>query len=201
MRIGICGGSFNPIHNGHINLAMQLLRQLNLDKVIFIPANIPPHKQNYTMVDREIRYKLCCLACEGFDKFEVSDMEIKTNSTNYTVDTLKEISYIYKDSELFLLLGSDMFKKVGFWRGFDEIKKMAVLCTVPRNYYELEEILNLEKSLKECGTKTNICKSNIFPTSSTEIREKIKKGESVEKLLPVKVYNFIMNNGLYRCDF
>lgn len=198
MKIGIYGGSFNPIHKGHINLALQLTLELDLDKVVFVPANNPPHKDKESFLDGKIRYDLCKSVCEKYDKFEVSDIELKSTEINYTVNTLKKYVLQYPDSEIFLLLGSDMFKRISFWKGFDQIVKMATLCTMPRNYEEIEDILKTERKLNQFYAKTRVCTTKIMTISSTEIKDKIKKGEDVKCLLPKEIYEFIIRNNIYK---
>ena len=198
MKVGIYGGSFNPIHKGHINLALQLTKQLGLSKVIFVPTNKSPHKANDPLIDNKTRYYLCKSVCKKYETFEVSNIELKSLELNFTVNTLKKYFLKYSGSEIFLLLGSDMFMKIVFWKGFEEIIKMATLCTMPRYLDELENLLEVQKRLNVLHAKTKVFSSKIVSISSTEIKEKIKKREDFKELLTPEGYKFIIRNNLYR---
>lgn len=102
LKIGIFGGAFNPVHNGHLNLAKHYLDELGLDKILFIPTNIPPHKSNEDFAGRKDRFNMLRLAIKPYDKFEVSDIEFKRDGKSYTYDTLLELKKIYKNAEFYL---------------------------------------------------------------------------------------------------
>ena len=107
--VAMYGGSFNPIHTGHIQLAQYFVSELGLEKLLLIPDNTPPHKSSSAMVSPRHRYNMCLLAAENLPKIEVSDIELKRQGKSYTVDTLIQLSKIYKNSQLFLIMGADMF--------------------------------------------------------------------------------------------
>lgn len=197
-NIGIFGGAFNPIHNGHIYLAEEISNLLDLDKVLIIPASIPPHKAWLQMTDSKHRYEMCCLACEDNPLFYVSDMEINREGSSYTIDTLNEISAIYKDSNLYMILGADSFLSVIKWFKFAEIIKLAALCTAPRSIDDYNILLETDKLLKAAGAETRIFNIPIMPISSTFIRKNLLYGNSVEGMIPVKVSEYIKRNNLYK---
>ena len=115
MRIGVYGGSFNPIHTGHIRLAQSYLEALSLDKILVIPANIPPHKRARQLLPGETRLELCRLACLDDPRLEVSDIELQREGSSYTVDTLRALKVLYPGAELHLIVGSDMFMTMETW--------------------------------------------------------------------------------------
>lgn len=197
-RVGIFGGTFNPIHKGHINLALNIVKNIRLDKVLVIPNNMPPHKKESHLLDGEIRYEMCRLACQEYPRLVVDDIEITQQGKNYTVNTLKRIARREENSKLYLIVGSDKFMKISKWVGFKEIMKLATICTTPRNYGELINLIEMENKLQECGARTKICISNIFPISSSEIRRKISHAQDVSDMLHSKVYEYIKKNNLYK---
>lgn len=199
-RLGIMGGSFNPIHNGHINAACFFTDKINLDKLLLIPVASPPHKSASKIIEGGQRLEMCRIASQNHEKIEASDIEIRRAGLSYTVDTLKELHKRYPKAELFLIMGSDMFLTVNKWRNFGEISTLAILCGCARNEGEFSKLESFKKVL-ESEYKANCCVLNIPVTelSSTEIREKISRGENVSDLLPAGVYEYIKAHNLY-CD-
>jgi nicotinate-nucleotide adenylyltransferase len=196
-KIGIYGGTFNPIHNGHLNMAKQMGNMLELDRILIIPANVPPHKVGVPITEEKHRYEMCRLACEESRLFQVCDIELKREGRSYTVDTLNEISSKYNNSRLYFMVGSDSFLSVIKWVGFEKIIRLATLCTAPRNTKEIPQLLKMEQLLRSKGAITRICDIPIMPISSTEIRNRISKGLNVEEVLPQKIVDYIKKNGLY----
>ena len=172
-KIAMFGGSFNPIHNAHINLAAAFIKKLKLDKLLLIPTATPPHKSDSEMVSAEHRLNMCKLATEDIKKIDVSDIEIKREGKSYTVDTLKQLKEMYPESELYLITGADMFVTLLDWKDPEEIFSLATVCTVPRNDDDIEVLKEKEKQYNALGAKTVILdlkKSNI---SSSKIRKHI----------------------------
>lgn len=132
MKIGILGGTFSPIHDGHLRLAKTYQQELGLEKMLLIPTYQPPHKHTDHLPDGEHRCRMAELASEGFAGFEVSDIEIRRGGKSYTVDTLEELRQLYPDGEFYLLTGSDMFCTVLDWHRGAELVKLAEICTMER---------------------------------------------------------------------
>lgn len=196
MKIGVFGGAFNPVHNGHIKLAISYINSLNLDKLIVIPTANPPHKSSKDLIDGKDRLYMLNLAFKDVDKVEVSDIEFKRQGKSYTFDTIAELKKIYKNAEFYLILGEDQFMSFDKWYKYDEILKEVTLCTAAR-----EE--NMRDSLKEFSKKLlkdNQCYIADFDpivVSSSEIREKFKNNIDISFLIPKNVYNYIIEKGLY----
>ena len=108
-RIAMFGGTFNPIHNAHINLALAFIKKLKLDKLLLIPTGVPPHKTDLDIIYGEHRLNMCRLAVQDYKKIEVSDIEVKRGGKSYTADTLRQLKEIYPDSEFFVIMGADMY--------------------------------------------------------------------------------------------
>lgn len=196
-RIAMFGGSFNPIHNAHINLASSFIKKLKLDKLLLIPTATPPHKSDSEMVSAEHRLNMCKLAAEEQKKVEVSDIEIKREGKSYTVDTLRQLKELYPDSELFLIIGADMFVTLLEWREPEEIFSLATICTVPRDDDDIEVLEEKEKLYNEMGAKTVILNLKKSSISSSKIRRLAFNDESFSKFVDSKVEQYVYANYLY----
>lgn len=198
MRVGIYGGSFNPIHNGHINVAFDSLKMLLLDKLILVPTNISPHKKDDDLTLADDRLNMCKRAVRNFEKIEVSDMEIIRAGISFTIDTLKELKKTYPNSQFFLIVGTDMFLSFKTWKKFEDILKLVTICVVPRNISDTYKVKSYAEKLKPFGANIKFLNINVVPISSTEIRRKLKKNENVSDFLPLEVIEYIKTNNLYR---
>ena len=187
MKIGIYGGSFNPIHNGHIKIARFVTEYLNLDKLIVIPVGNPSHKKN-ELADGKIRLEMCKVAFKDDEKIEVSDIEVFSNELNYTYDTLLKIISKFKKNEYFEIIGEDSGENFRDWKKYKEILKLAKVVVLKRVGYNLE--IEDENIIE--------VKNPFFNYSSTIVREKIKKGEDIRDLLPKEVIDIIEKNNLYK---
>ena len=132
MKIGVFGGTFNPIHNGHIRLAELYHKELGLDKIIVIPTNIPPHKSAENVVSSVDRLNMLNLAFEQYPFVEISDIELNMSGKSYTVNTISALKEIYPNDDLYLIVGGDMFLCFESWREYKKILSMCTLCSAPR---------------------------------------------------------------------
>ena len=195
-NIGIFGGSFNPIHNGHINLAKVAKDELCLDKVIFVPSNNPPHKDGGEFESNEDRLEMCRLAVADIEGFEVSDYELEKEDVSYTVYTIRYFRELYPDDKLFLLLGSDMLLSFDTWFRFDDILKNATLAIVSRQKDDFKMLYKKAEILSAFGM-INVIDARPIELSSTEIRKKIKNNEDYSCYLGKKVVKYIRLKNLY----
>lgn len=193
MKTAIFGGAFNPIHKGHISLALTLKEKIGAHRVIFIPSNISPHKSSEYLISGEDRLKMAELAVEGYDGFEVSDLEIRKKDVSYTFETLRLLSERYPDDELFLFVGADMYMTLDSWRNADEIMQSVTLCTVPRDDVDKDRLMSKKREYDLRGAKSIIADMPLSDISSSEIR----RGEKPE-FLDEKVLKYINEHGLYR---
>lgn len=196
MKIGIYGGSFNPPHNGHLYLANEVSRRLNLDKLIIIPSNISPQKANNGNIDPVHRINMCK---DVFDSplFEVSDCEIVRGGKSFTVDTLTFFKEMYPDSEFYLFMGSDMLLSFHKWFRYGDILNMCTLCAISReDEKNADELRSYANTVLKNG---NVLVFDIEPieVSSSEIREKLKNGKSCKGLISEKTQKYIKENNLY----
>ncbi|MDO5560094.1 MAG: nicotinate (nicotinamide) nucleotide adenylyltransferase [Oscillospiraceae bacterium] len=194
--IGIFGGSFNPVHNGHLNLALNAKKELGLDKVIFVPANIPPHKSSRELAANDIRLEMCRLAVSGHDDLEVSDFEMTQTSKSYSIYTVLHFRQMYPDDTLYLLIGSDMLFSFDTWYRYQDILKNVRLAVMSRENGENDRLRKKTQELQQYG-KVHIIGSPPYPVSSTEIRSKIKNREKYSCYLAEKVVQYITLMNLY----
>ena len=195
-KIAVLGGTFNPIHNGHIHIANQYAQRLGVDKVFLIPTYQPPHKRAPDLASAEDRLQMCRLAA-GESIFEACGMEICRKGKSYTSDTLLELKEQYPDSELYLITGEDMFLTFEEWHEPETIYRLAVLCAAPRSADGLARLLDYARMLEQKGAKTIIQNIEYLPISSTMVRDAVKNGQSIAGLVPPLVAEYIKKNKLY----
>lgn len=198
MKVGFIGGSFNPIHNGHIKLALSAKKEFSLDKVLFIPTNINPIKENKSKVTTMQRLKMVELAIEEYPFFEVDTYEIDKKGVSYTIDTVAYLKDKYK--ELFFIGGADLVFEIHKWKDYKKLLKQLNFIIANRPPYKNDELKEKTEFLnKEYNAKINILKNfNLIDLSSSEIRENILKNNSLK--IPEKVAQYIVENNLYYND-
>ena len=203
MKIGIYGGTFNPPHLGHMEAARAAIAALELDKLILIPAAIPPHKQlPEETPEGEHRLAMTKLMADTMrlpKVVEVSAMELEREGKSYTVDTLKTIREQYPDAELWLMMGTDMFLTLQHWYKPEEICKLAGICAFGRSEQDGEALFAPQREFlhQKYGAKiTTITLPGLVEVSSTQVRDMLDRGEG-EKYLAPAVYGYILMNGLY----
>lgn len=199
-KYGIFGGTFNPIHYGHLMICEYLKEELNLDKVIFIPTGSPPHKD--LDVSAKDRYEMVKLAISSNPSFEISDIETNRVKLSYTVDTVKELKKIYKEEKLYFLIGLDTLFELKTWKKIEELsKEIEFVVALRPKYIDIEKINRELKFLQEnYNTKVEIIHTPLYEISSTELRERIKDKKSVKYLIPEKVVNYIKESGFYKSE-
>ena len=184
IKIGVFGGAFNPIHNGHINMVKEAFADLKLQKMLIIPTCVSPHKSNKGLIAFEDRAKMCELAFAdeiASGKFEISDIEKRMGGTNYTINTIRELKRQYPDDAVFyLIIGGDMLGE----------------CKVVAAARENSEYSDMCEYAAEMG-RIKVLNLHVTEVSSTEIREKLKNGESITGLVPEAVEGYIKERGLY----
>lgn len=198
MKIALFGGSFDPIHNGHRAAAQVFLQKLGLDRIIFMPTCIPPHKLRSWMAPAEDRLEMCRLALQDEPAFTVSDREIRRGDASFTVDTLDELRREWPaHTEWYLITGADMFLTLSTWYRFDRLKTMATLCAVPRDDADEAVLRAYAERLTADGARCIVADAPCVDVSSTEIRRRIAAGESTEGMLSPAVAAYIRKTGLY----
>ncbi|WP_054251982.1 nicotinate-nucleotide adenylyltransferase [Neofamilia massiliensis] len=200
MKIGIIGGSFDPIHLGHLAMAEYLRELKNLDKIIFIPTGNAPHKTYESLADQ--RLEMVKLAIEDNKYFSFCEIEVLKETTSYTAETLKTLKEKCPEAELNFIIGMDNLFSIEKWYKIEELGKLTNILVSNRIY---KEGISLGETMKKCrylqdefSLKIDIVDSPIFEISSSDIRQRIKNNKSIKYLLPKKVEDFIKDNGLYK---
>lgn len=203
MRIGILGGSFDPVHYGHLLLAECCREQCRLDAVWFIPAAVPPHKQQRTLSSASDRVEMLKLAIGGNIAFAVSELEIERGGVSYTVDTLQTLHDENPGYEWFFLMGADSLVDFPTWRNPAQICELAIPAVVRRagspepNDSVLEKLMSTQRL--ELARQHRI-EMPVVELSSTDIRQRVASGRSIRYRTPRAVEKYIETHGLYRLN-
>ncbi|MCS7166211.1 MAG: nicotinate-nucleotide adenylyltransferase [Gemmatales bacterium] len=191
MRIGIFGGTFDPVHLGHLIIAEQAREQAQLHQVWFVPACQPPHKLDLNLTHFEHRYQMLRMAVAGHDAFVVSDVERRLPTPNYTVQTLRHLHQQHPGEEWFLLLGGDSVVEFPSWYQPEVIAQLAQLLVVARPGYPVAEDLVRQY-------RAQLVAAPMIEISSTDIRQRVRQGRSIRYLVPRAVECYILEHRLYR---
>jgi len=197
VKIGIFGGTFNPIHNSHIYIAEEFRHKLGLDRMLVVPTYSPPHKTSENVAQPAHRLAMCRLAVRDLPGFAVEEYEIRREGKSYTYRTLCHIRRLNPGAELYLIMGSDMFLTVQDWRRPREIYRMATLCAAQREYDGLALMDTHRRVLEHQGARCLLIDITARPLSSTLIRDMIRIGEDPSAMLPPDVWSYIRRNRLY----
>ena len=196
MRTGIYGGSFNPVHNGHIHLAKAAMKDFGLDRIFLLPSKISPHRSSAEYASGEDRLEMLRLACEGTEGLEVSDYEIKSDRVSYTIYTVEHFRSLFPDDELYLLVRSDMLLCFEKWFRFEDILSQVTLCAVSRNNGDIDELREAASRLSQYGC-IRISETPPLEISSSQIRKNIEKNTDCTCYLHKNVVQYIRSKGLY----
>jgi len=188
VKIGILGGTFNPIHVGHLILAEEVREKLFLDKIIFMPAYLPPHKNNSHIIEARYRFEMIQAAIRENPYLSVSDIEINRQGRSYTIDTIVELKKLYPADELYFITGSDLLKYLDDWKDLSQIISMVKFVVATRPGYALEKIPAYIATVA----------IRAVDISAFEVRDAIKDNKSFRYLVPESVYKYITKNNLYR---
>lgn len=197
MKIGLFGGSFNPIHNGHLGLAGAAARQFGLEQVLFVPCRVPPHKPSPHLAPAIHRLEMCRIATEGVPGFLVSDIEQQMPEPSYTLDTLTQLRRRHSGDEWFLIIGADMLLTFQKWHRWQEYSGLATLLAAARQPGQRQALEYKARELAAFGLKAQVFDLEVIELSSTRIRSRIAHGESTEGLLPAGVREYIDAHSLY----
>lgn len=193
-RVAVFGGTFDPIHNGHIRLALAFAECLQLDTVLLIPSSVPPHKLKPDLAAGEDRLEMCRLAARPYPVLQVSDIELRRGGASFTADTLAQVQQMYPDAQLFLIMGADMFMTVSTWNRFEQIAQTAVLCVAPRDDIECDALRQHAIELERQGARCIVQDLPLLRVSSTALRN---APETVEQFTSPAVAEYIKEKGLY----
>ena len=191
-RIGILGGTFDPVHIGHLILAQEAYIRLHLEKVVFVPAAMPPHKDPKSVTPASHRLRMVELAVAGDPRFEVSDVELKRSGRSYTIDTLRYMKSLWPEARLFLLIGADNLRELPTWKEYEALFRLSRIVVAHRPGAEPGG---------ELMDRVQFLPIPMVAISASEIRKRVSKGEPVRYLVPPEVERYIEEQGLYRCSW
>ena len=213
-RIGLFGGTFNPIHLGHLRGAEIVAEKFLLGKLFFIPSYIPPHKESVHITSPRHRLRMVELALESFPDFHSSSIEIDAGGKSYSIVTLKKMKTLYPRARIFFLLGVDAFLEIETWREYESVLEQCSFIIMSRPQFRLEDahlVLNSTYSQRviDLSSSTSVDIDNsanliylvpiqALDISSTEVRERVNKNQSIKGLVPESVEHYIKENGLYQ---
>ena len=202
MKIAVFGGTFDPVHNGHIALAETVLARRYADRVLFVPAPVPPHKADRPITPFAIRFRMLEAALEGRNRFSLSDLENRRPGRSYTIDTLKQLSQFHQNDDILLLIGGDSLRQLHLWKDAHEIVRRFGVIAYPRGDHAVsraELLVHWTEEETEKLLASVLPSLPVFPVSSTEIRTMIRCGEwsGASGLLPAPVLDFIRRNKIY----
>ena len=202
-RIGVMGGTFDPIHNAHLVTAEEARKQFRLDQVLFVPSGRPPHKEGRESLDPENRYLMTVIATASNPRFKVSRMEIDRPGPSYTIDTVRELHRVYgRNTEIYFITGADAILEILTWKEPEKLLQECTLIAATRPGYDLKRLEDslpqVEKERHATSPRVLVMEIPALAISSTDIRRRVKEGRSILYLVPEGVAEFIEKNGFYR---
>ncbi|HEY3303990.1 MAG TPA: nicotinate-nucleotide adenylyltransferase [Candidatus Binatia bacterium] len=214
MKIGLFGGTFDPIHWGHLRSAEEVREAFRLDRILFIPSSIPPHKERKDASDAGDRLAMTRLATASHPDFAVSDVEIARPGKSYSIDTLRHFAgKLGRNDALYFILGMDAFREIGSWKDFQELFSLSHFITTSRpKCKDLRALGDIPVAARKSfcydsktnsyrhksGTRLHFFKLTDIAISASEIRAQVKAGKSIRYLVPPEVESYIKRRGLYR---
>ena len=197
-RLGIFGGTFNPPHKGHIYIAKEALRSANLDKVIFMPCSLPPHKAVAGEVSPVHRYEMTRIAIQNEPKFEISDLEIKSSGKSYTAKTLKILKDKYPEAKLCFVLGGDSLRDMEKWYHPEKIFEIAEIVALKRGGID-DKVFDesAEKYRIKYGAEITAVDISPVEVSSSEVRRLLSEGKDAGHIMDQAVLDYIRENRIY----
>lgn len=195
MKTGLFGGTFDPVHNGHIAVAQMVCSNVDLDEIIFVPAGKPRLKPREPLATGDMRMDMVNLAVAPYSMFRTTDMEINRQGTTYTIDTIEMLSI---NREIFLILGTDALNQIGSWMKPGRILEVCKLVAVERLGVDNLDEKEIEKVTLGASRQITVLRGDLPEISSTLVRQRVKDGLSIQGLVPADVEKYILDRGLYR---
>lgn len=199
-RVGILGGTFDPIHVGHLMMAEAVRGEYRLDEILFIPAASPPHKEGQRITPAAHRYLMTVLATLSNPRFRVSDIEMKRPGPSYTIDTVYELRYQFPQTAFYFIIGTDVIAEIATW---DRVEELLTLCPfiAASRPGEEPDLVRLRRELGALGeARIHPVTTPELEISSTDIRQRVRRGASIRYIVPDAVEQYIYKEGLYRDD-
>lgn len=192
-KTGIFGGAFNPVHNGHVRLAEEAVKQLKLRRLLIIPTYVSPHKHT-ELLPYEDRAEMCRRAFGHIPGAEVSDIEVRLGGTSYTINTVRALKQLYPDEQFFLLIGADMLFSFDKWYKYESLLKETKVCAAARDSDSLADMMEYANELG----RIKVLPTQAIELSSTQVRSIAQQGGDITGMVPQGVAEYISEKGLYR---
>jgi nicotinate-nucleotide adenylyltransferase len=186
-RIGILGGTFNPVHNGHLRLAQDALKRFDLDRVFLIPCARPPHKRPDRLAPARHRLAMLKAVSKGKPRFAVSDIEIKRGGLSYSIDTVRRLKKLHPKAEVYFIIGGDSINELDSWKQIGELQKLCTFIATGRPGFRVKG-----------SPRVIMFKGHAVDVSSSEIRKRIAEGKSIRRLVPAAAGRYIADRCLYQ---
>jgi nicotinate-nucleotide adenylyltransferase len=193
MKVGIMGGTFDPIHIGHLIAAQCAYEQAGLDEVWFMPTHVPPHKQHAPIASPQQRWDMVCRAVEGESHFRPSDMELKKGGVSYTYDTVSRLIDEFPGHHFYYIIGADMVQYLPNWYQIEELVRLVSFIGLQRPGY----VLNMEVLPEAVRRAVTLVPMPLIELSSTSIRQRKSEGKTIRHTVPDHVFEYIEVNGIY----
>lgn len=199
-RLGIFGGTFDPIHMGHLLVAEMARQECDLDKVLFIPAANPPHKSDKHVSPPNYRFEMTELAIKSNPYFQISDIELKRQGKSYTIDTLKDLRKIYSEEcEFWMIVGGDSFRELDTWRNAKELIKLCNFAVYMRPHVSIDTCkIQAKKIHGQANSRVLFVEAPMIDISSTDIRDRVAQGKSIRYMVPDAVRKYIIEKRLFK---
>jgi len=201
MRIGLLGGSFNPIHNGHLKIAQAVWRKKRLNKVLFVVAKSPPHKPVEALASARDRFNMVREALLPFKHFEASDIELRRRGISYTIDTVRRLQRrLGHKTKIYFIIGTDTIPELSTWKDIEELANLVRFVCVNRKSFPVTRLKMLESLLgkkKVAEMRREAVRIKPVQLSATDVRRRLASGESVRSMLPPVVEEYIYSRRLY----
>lgn len=199
MNIGIYGGTFNPVHLGHVNMLSRAVKAAKLDRVLVVPDRIPPHKAAQSLASGRDRLRMCRIAFRDIEEAEICDWELKREGKSYSVITLRHFKEAFPGDRLYFIMGSDMLISFHKWYCYEEILSLAGLICISRSGGDSDAVKDQAQRLRDMGAEIITVTAEPFEASSSQVRELIEQGSDCEGLMDRGVMDYIRSRGLYCC--
>lgn len=196
-KIGIFGGTFNPVHNGHLRIAEAAVREVGLSKVIFMPNGNPPHKSSDGIIAPNHRYNMVLEAIKYNPSFDISDYEIKRTKPSYTIDTYRVMREKY-DCSIYFIIGADSFYTLNMWKSYDNLVTECNFIVADRNCPEGSDLPAACQRYRELGGNVELLRCEPYDVTSTDLRNLVAKDKDISGYVPEAVRDYIFSNKLYQ---